>query len=206
MSDVASSWERIERWLSAHAPKFVGGLRPPASADALARAEDALGVVLPDDVRASFAIHDGEAQWSPGVIGGYVLCSVADLVRVWRLNCDVPSSESQMRRARPARGVQKSWWDKGWIPIAQDGGAVVVCVDTNPALGGTIGQLVLYISDSPDREIVAPSFEAWIASAAAEYESGSIRVQLDGRGEPSWLLRPDDEDYDEGRETETEDA
>jgi hypothetical protein len=64
---VAESWRRIEAWLAEHLPDVKASLRPGISKDDLAKFEDETGLRLPDDVRESWEIHDGQAPipWSP---------------------------------------------------------------------------------------------------------------------------------------------
>lgn len=59
---VDRSWDRIEAWLAANAPEAFASLRPPADPATISGAADRLGVVLPDDVRASLLRHDGVAE------------------------------------------------------------------------------------------------------------------------------------------------
>jgi cell wall assembly regulator SMI1 len=59
---VNRSWDRIEAWLAANAPETFASLRPAAEPAAISGAADRLGVVLPDDVRASLLRHDGVAD------------------------------------------------------------------------------------------------------------------------------------------------
>ena len=62
MQDV---WDRIHSWLEVHAPIVVAALPPGASEAQIQEAEQYLGVQLPEDVKASYRIHDG------GPVEGY---------------------------------------------------------------------------------------------------------------------------------------
>src|SRR5437763_1938278 len=55
---VAKSWRRIEAWLDAHWTGFRNGLRPGADEAEI----EAIGRSLPDDVRESYRLHDGQRQ------------------------------------------------------------------------------------------------------------------------------------------------
>lgn len=61
-------WKRVHAWLDDHAPEGYGSLRPGTSARALRSAEETLGLTLPDDVKASYRIHDGQ-YGEPGLKG-----------------------------------------------------------------------------------------------------------------------------------------
>jgi cell wall assembly regulator SMI1 len=59
-SPVAESWRRIEAWLERHLPRTRATLRPGVADKDLRKFERAIGRRLPDDVRASWQIHDGQ--------------------------------------------------------------------------------------------------------------------------------------------------
>lgn len=57
---VAESWKRIEAWLDEHLPVLKKTLRPGISKKDLAKFERLVGRSLPEDVRESWLIHDGQ--------------------------------------------------------------------------------------------------------------------------------------------------
>src|SRR5437763_1611020 len=77
-------WKRIHSWLDANAPIGYGNLRSPASAEAIRTAENAMGLKLPDDIKASCDIHDGQGTES-GLVGGegWRLLSLQEIVETW---------------------------------------------------------------------------------------------------------------------------
>src|SRR5215212_9335671 len=77
-------WDRIHAWLDANAPPGYGNLRKGASAEAIRAAEEAMGLTLPDDVKASYRVHDGQGT-TPGLIGGegWTLLSLEEIVKTW---------------------------------------------------------------------------------------------------------------------------
>jgi cell wall assembly regulator SMI1 len=59
---VAESWRRIEAWLDEHLPAVKSSLRPGVSKRDLNKFEKAFERPLPEDVRESWLIHDGQGQ------------------------------------------------------------------------------------------------------------------------------------------------
>lgn len=57
---VVNSWRRIEAWLDANLPAYKHTLKPGISKKDLAKFEEAIGFELPEDVRQSWLIHDGQ--------------------------------------------------------------------------------------------------------------------------------------------------
>ncbi|MFH8387991.1 hypothetical protein ACH4E7_45190 [Kitasatospora sp. NPDC018058] len=49
IASVTESWSVIDAWLAEHAPASLAELRPPAAPEAIGRAEERLGLALPDD-------------------------------------------------------------------------------------------------------------------------------------------------------------
>ncbi|SIO66800.1 Cell wall assembly regulator SMI1 [Singulisphaera sp. GP187] len=61
---VAESWQRIEAWMARHCPEVVARLLPGVSEKHIAAFEQAIGQKLPEDVKASYRIHEG-IGWVP---------------------------------------------------------------------------------------------------------------------------------------------
>ncbi|MEU2671599.1 hypothetical protein ABZ622_22585 [Streptomyces sp. NPDC007164] len=56
---VVAAWGRTETWLRAHAPMSRATLRPPATPEQLAAAEQNTGRALPAGLKALWLLHDG---------------------------------------------------------------------------------------------------------------------------------------------------
>ena len=64
---INAVWGRFAQLLESHAPAMVGHIRPPATASAIAEAEQRLLVVFPAELRQLFLLADGFAE------GAYLL-------------------------------------------------------------------------------------------------------------------------------------
>jgi cell wall assembly regulator SMI1 len=62
---VTDLWERLDAWLVSHADPAPFRLNPPATSQRIARVESALGLELPEALRESLDVHDGQA---PGAL------------------------------------------------------------------------------------------------------------------------------------------
>lgn len=102
MSDVAAAWARIDAWLKANAPELGASLRPPASEGSLRALEQALEKPLPADLRASWAIHDGQE-------GGAI---------VWWLDSWQLLSVADATAQMAAWSESDAPWRAGLIPVA----------------------------------------------------------------------------------------
>ncbi len=72
---MESAWARIERWLAESAPEVLDSLQPGATDEQISNTEAALGVTFPEDVRASYRIHDGQSPHGPGFVDAWEFLS-----------------------------------------------------------------------------------------------------------------------------------
>jgi cell wall assembly regulator SMI1 len=153
---MQATWERLHTWLSAKAPAGYGDLRPAASESAVQQAEHAMGLKLPDDLKASFRTHDGQGR-EPGLIGGegWWLLPLHDVVETW----------NRWSAANPAYA--------GRVPVAWNGAGDYVFVNLDPDAQRP-GGVMIQRADSTDPDPLANSFTAWLEAFADELEQGVL--------------------------------
>jgi cell wall assembly regulator SMI1 len=142
-------WKRIHRWLDANAPQGYGQLRPGASAESVSEAEAAIDQKLPDDLKASYLVHDGQLD-EPGLIGGegWCLLSLQETVEKWH-------TWSKSR-------------DRGRLPIAWGTMGDYIFLDLRD--GEQRGRVMVQRLDSDVPDLVAPSFRSWLEDFANKLE------------------------------------
>jgi cell wall assembly regulator SMI1 len=178
---MRDAWNRIETWLRQHAPAVLRGLRPGADESALRALERELGVLLPADLRASLAIHDGEADEAVHAFCAVELLSTARIGDEWRAWKDLlDTGKLGHGGGRSDPGVRPDWWNPRWIPITYNGCGDHHCVDVDPGPGGRSGQIVMVWHDNAVRPLVAPSFAGLLETYATDLERGRYRVDGDG--------------------------
>jgi cell wall assembly regulator SMI1 len=179
-ASIAEIWDRAHRWLEPRGA--TDWLRHPATPSMIARAETALGVTLPDDIRASWLIHDGQEHDLPALFAGVRLLSFEDIVGRWRWMSTELASEGAPARGLPPGVVRDAWYSPSWIPIAGDeAGNHVVC-DLEPGPSGARGQLVFVYAKHHDRPRIAPTFTQFLDERVAEWESDAAQPVLDEDG------------------------
>ncbi len=176
-------WTRIETWLDTNAPDIRASLSPGASELAIAEAEKALGVTLPEDVKESYRVHDGQVPGGPALMPMGEFLALDRIVEEWKIWKDLfDSGDFKDFESEPDEGVKKDWWNPAWIPLTYDGAGDHDCLDLDPAKSGKVGQMIEMWHDDGERPITAPSFKAWMEKYADGLEKGDLVVsdEVDG--------------------------
>jgi cell wall assembly regulator SMI1 len=178
MRDV---WLRIEAVLRASAPDLYAALAKAAPAQAIAAVEDRIGLTVPEDVRASYAVHDGSGEacilpqiYGPQWMNGVALLALDEVVRdaqMWRA---FRFDETNHSRARPDGPIRRNWWNRRWVPVTWDGGDHL-CLDFDPAPGGVCGQVICFSHEIGPVNVVADSWKSYLERVATDLETGRLR-------------------------------
>jgi cell wall assembly regulator SMI1 len=198
---VAHSWERIEKWLKEHLPEILADLRPGLSEADLAKCEEALDQRLPDDVRESYRIHDGQEGdrilkptpsgdglvGCPGVIFGLPLLPLQASVDDWSFwaeladqeaTSDADSGLSEGSSSFPLGAIRCQHANRGWIPLhASDGNCFGIDVDPGP--NGLVGQVINFGRDQENKFVLAVSWAHFLEDVADELEAGHFIIEKD---------------------------
>lgn len=167
-------WKRIHTWLDKNAPAGYGNLRPGTTAKSIQAAEKAMQLKLPEDVKASYLIHDGQSM-EPGLIGGegWMLLSLEEIVKVW----------GRWSKANPRNAH--------FVPIAWIGTGDYVFLNLDPD-SEEPGSLMIQRSDSAEPDPLMPSFSDWLEDFADELEDDVFAYSED-HGE---VMLADEIDFD----------
>jgi cell wall assembly regulator SMI1 len=131
-----------------------------------------MGLRFPSDLRASYLLHDGSGRY--GIFPwGYMLLSLSELVSEWQRN-KVRLAQLD-RAAKPAGPIRPVYWNTEWLPVGSNDSGDYDCVDLDPGLGGTIGQVIRFNHEVGPTRVAAESFGAWLALYADRLEAGLYR-------------------------------
>src|SRR5262245_7500061 len=132
-------WDRISVWLAANAPAVAESLHPGATDRKIRAVERKLGLPLPEDVKASYRIHDGQKLVDEGFLYGRRMNRLDDMVKA-RDFLDSPA----------------------WVPIASGERGEFFCLDLSNEGSGRI--LLWWPDLDYDDEgpaVMARSFTSW---------------------------------------------
>jgi cell wall assembly regulator SMI1 len=181
VTDIRDSWARLEAWFSRHRPDVDLRLREGASDDQIASLEAAFGEPLPEDVRASLRIHDGQdfleetpASFLPA---GWLhpVASLRDYLARWDPyevssednHTDDPftAPDRRFRHDQPSRKALP-WLGNAWFEHD------VGYLDLAPGSTGTHGQIL--ICWAADWQVLAPDWPSLLGWIASGLESGEL--------------------------------
>jgi cell wall assembly regulator SMI1/molybdopterin biosynthesis enzyme len=167
---VSESWSRLDPWFMDHPDELPGGLNGGASDEDIRALEAALDTKLPEDFAESLKIHNGQ----PGVAGDFFdgdsLLSTRGILGAWKVWHElVVSGDFEGCSAEPDDGIKDDWYNVKWIPFTSNGAGDHLCLDFDPAEGGTVGQVIRVWHDDDQRTLVARSFREWLHRFVIEY-------------------------------------
>lgn len=191
-------WRRFENWLCEHAPAFCRWpLAPGASEQDIRAFERTIGAKLPTDVRESYKRHNGSAGVRLlEVVGEGEWVTLNEATRHWKFFQKIkPDLEAAGFLETPKGPMKKVHISPGWIPISDNSGGDHLCIDLDPAEGGTVGQLFSYWHEYGAWRIVAPSFTVFIERLLKHLAQG--RYAINDVGQLALLNGPAPENVDQ---------
>ncbi|MEQ3552537.1 SMI1/KNR4 family protein [Pseudonocardia nematodicida] len=170
--DVSAAWSAWLAVLDAAGYPGTTMVRPPAAPAEVAAAEAVFGRPFPDELRAFYALSDGQRPDFPRGPGPhpsattslfpatYALLPLQQAIAEYRNWIEVvgpgdskPDFDDHIT-VRDDDPVRARYWDPGWWPLATDGGGNSIAVDTVPEAGGAAGQLIVAGPDEDERRRV----------------------------------------------------
>ncbi|KAK8034333.1 hypothetical protein PG993_009328 [Apiospora rasikravindrae] len=196
---VSHTWGRIDSWAEENYPELWDQLCEGCTNNDINELEHQLDCSLPQDIRDSLAVHDGQERGGmpTGIIFGSMLLDCEEIVQEWdqwrKVNHEflletnvvkpaMPSkafggssnqaSSSRSKTVSPAGAVQRAYAHQAWIPLVRDWGGNNLAVDLAPGPTGTWGQIILFGRDYDIKYVVARSWGHFLAVVADDLNSG----------------------------------
>ncbi|KAI9509665.1 hypothetical protein F5148DRAFT_1186198 [Russula earlei] len=187
---LEQTWARIRTWLSAEYPELGDTLNYGLLPQDLANIEMQFGFSLPQVIRESYLVVDGQepessAGCSEGLFFGLHLLPLDEVLeewRFWREVDDDPNTGAHPRlrnymQSVPLGWIRKEYSQRGWIPLISDKTGNYVGVDLNPGEGGSLGQVIVFGRDFDTKVVLwrgdgPAGWACWLASFAEVLESG----------------------------------
>ena len=176
---LAERWKTIDAWLEREHPARRAEFLPGASAASIAEAEAVLGLTLPAEYKEFLALHDGQEPGSP-MVESASLMPLEEVVRRHAILAELFPQRAAIDPAEVDAEVRAVELSASWIPIGVSArGRDVLCLDLDPAEGGTAGQVILVVLDDDVRALVAPGFGDLLSRYFEEAQIGEIDLDDD---------------------------
>jgi cell wall assembly regulator SMI1 len=188
--DIDALWRRIDAALGKHFPHVFDTLAGPADPGDLAQLEKELGSPLPDDLKRSWAVHDGQHDGVElGLFGDFPYFSIAAARAEREEMRGLAEMMGQLDQADDPAGwhalvadgigfvdgpVKPRDHHPGRIPVGSFNGDVFRIVDVDPVPGGQVGQVIEIDPESVSWRVIAPSFGDLLSRFADRLEAGEL--------------------------------
>jgi cell wall assembly regulator SMI1 len=182
-------WASIENWIKVNHPEILETLNSGATEQDFINFKSIVGLDLPEPFRDFLSIHNGQKWTHLKLFDGDRLLSMEDIIDDWESWKSVlPEIDAQCREdfgfpasSLPEKGIKDNWWNEAWVPITSNGSGDSYCIDLDPTPEGQKGQIIRMWHDVPERELIAPSFTAWINKFINDLDNG-VYVRSDEIG------------------------
>lgn len=210
---LARTWTRLRTWLEQNYPELGDtlnyGIQPPE----LARLEVELGQVLPQAVKDSYLIIDGQeaesaAGCSEGLFFGLTLLPLEDVIDEWKFWREVDEDPTTGANSAllthmqsiPPRWIRKAYSQRGWVPLVTDKVGNYLGIDLNPDEQGSVGQVIVFGRDFDTKVVMwrgegEAGWATWLASFAEDLENGEGFEMGGGTSEETSESSEDDVGY-----------
>jgi cell wall assembly regulator SMI1 len=174
---IQNIWKDIENWYRTNVPHFLEDLRDGVSDEHINEFEALFGVSLPEDYKASLKIHNGYVS-----LHDYTYLSLDVVFHKWSSMTKLSESGSfEENEVSDAGGlIQNTWWHRGWIPFAEDGGGNMICIDMMPTEAGVKGQILYMELRSGPFVSKYKSFLEWLDGYKDDLYQDVYEVDEDG--------------------------
>lgn len=186
MDAIEEVWQRIEAAWQTSAPPDSRPIAPGATEDEIKRLESLLAIVLPQDVRASYRLHNG--GFTMKLVTEMRILPLKQMAERWRILDELLDDEGWARQPPyyftdevirsgwQVGPVEPVWWNRRWIPIGQDNAGNLSCLDMTPTAGGTVGQIIDWDHECGPSRVLFPGFQQLLEAFAAQLPRASSEL------------------------------
>lgn len=140
---LANAWHNLKEKARKDNPAGIKELNAGASKTEIDEFEEKINVQLPDDFKDSLQIYNGEIELSDG----YKFLTIGQILKTALMMKEL-QEQGRFSTYKPKESaiglIQNSWWNRKWIPFAEDGEGNLVCIDLHPGKNGKQGQIIYW--------------------------------------------------------------
>lgn len=152
-------------------PEFQPCMFNGASETELLELEEKIGFTLPSDFKAFYQTYNGQDDCADDLFDFFSLCTLEKISCYWNA-FKVNEDDFLAIEADSDAEIQNIWGCSMWIPFAASADGHFLCIDFSPAENGTDGQIITFWYNSPERQLIAPSFTDFIVEYTRNIQAG----------------------------------
>lgn len=167
---------QLKKTIDEKVPALSHTLQEGASHEEIEELENVTGVNLPETFKTFYLTCNGQKNGDTGLTEMGEILSISAILSKWNgwKSLHIKNNLTDFK-SDPDKGIRDNWFNLKWIPFTYNGSSDHFCIDMDPDNGGNIGQVITIWHDSPERELVAVSFEDWIKNYIADLKAGKFK-------------------------------
>jgi cell wall assembly regulator SMI1 len=181
---IKQLWQRLEAWANNNAPELLDELQGPASIVEIKELEKRLHLNLPEVLKESLLIHNGEDDGWPARVfyeyGAYL--PVPKIYNLWKklssLSKDLERYIDDDEQPSDNR-IKTVTFSERWIPVMEQNGDVFWAIDLDPGEAGINGQIIEVDWECDSYRVIADSFNDFLLKYVESLEGGKIDIELE---------------------------
>lgn len=155
-------WKNLEYYLTTYQKDILTSLKPPATDMQIHELQEKIGVILPACFVEALKNHDGQKDVGETLFNEYRFLPIKEILMNWfTMNDLLDGGDFNDATPESSPEIQPVWWSRYWIPFADNGAGDLLCLDMAPTAQGTIGQVIEFFHDMPERNVIVPNFQEW---------------------------------------------
>jgi cell wall assembly regulator SMI1 len=156
--------KKLDEHLATLRPEFYLKLNEPLDDSQLDKLEDYYKLEIPTDLRALYKWKNGQdMKCFESFINNSIFTPLNQALY----------DASELNSMIGFDFEIENWWNEKWIPIFQNGGGDSICYDLGGTFTGQQGQLIEFWHADNDRNVIAPTLEAFLNKLTYYYDTKS---------------------------------
>ena len=182
--------DKIKLWLESNAPQIKEALQSPAPIELIEKIESISKQALPEDFKSLYLTHDG---LSPDQHANFFYgMTFIPLERVLVLLEAISKRDQDFDLQHADKGIKKDYrLSTTRIPIADDFGSSLICVDLSPSEDGIIGQVIFVDYKMDTGLILASSVSELLSKFSSDLEGGKYQLLEEAKEDGVDWLEPE---------------
>ena len=156
--------QKLDKHLSTLRPEYYLSLKKPLDDNEIDSLEEKYKIKIPSDLRILYKWKNGQDDnCYDAFVNNSTFIPLDQALETATENNSMIGLDFEI----------ENWWNEKWIPIFHNGGGDYICYDFGGLFTGQQGQLIEFWHADNDRNVIAPTLEAFISKLTYYYDTKS---------------------------------